>query len=55
MKWLQYRYRGPLWLWALAVTALYALVVILIDDLNTGPAARVSIEEVAEAPHSPQQ
>lgn len=54
-KWYQMRYQGPMWLWAILVVLGYALVITVFEELDLGPAARVSVEELAEAQSSPQE
>jgi hypothetical protein len=46
MKWYQWRYRGPYWLWAVIVVALWATVVSLVEDLADQPLAQVTVEEL---------
>lgn len=51
MKWYQWRYRGPYWLWAVLVVLFYAGLATLVDELAQGPAAKntrasVTIEPV---------
>ncbi len=52
LPWYQRRYRGPYWVIAVLWVAIWAAVVGVIDYLDQGPAARVSVEVIAEAPHS---
>jgi len=47
MKWYQWRYRGPYWLWAIIVVALWATVVSLVEDLADDAQARVTVEELS--------
>ena len=55
MKWYQWQYRGPYWLWAVIVVTIYALVITVFEELASGPAATITVEEVAGAHHSPQE
>ena len=54
-RWYQRQYRGPYWLLAVLIVSVWAGLVTLVEELAPGPAATISVEEVAEAPHSPQE
>jgi len=46
-RWYQRQYRGPYWLWAVIVVALWATVVSLVEDLADDSQARVTVEELS--------
>ena len=55
-KWYQRPYRGPLWIWAITVVAIYAALITLIEyKKNSGPAATISVEVITADQNSPQQ
>ena len=54
-RWYQLRYRGPYWLLAVLIVSVWAALVTLVEELAPGPAATITVEEVAEAPRNPQE
>ena len=46
MKWYEWQYKGPYWLWAVIVVAIWALVVSLVEELDNEPQTEVTVEEL---------